>query len=80
MPFLSAFKRSSALISKEINGEDIRQMGGLQAIVDDGSDVRIIPSIAGGLDSNDLNSNELVNNSSIISYFESFEDQNGIFS
>ncbi len=43
-----------------INGEDIRQMGGLQAIVDDGSDVRIIPSIAGGLDSNDLNSNELV--------------------
>ena len=35
-------------------------MGGLKAIVDDGSDVRIIPSIAGGLNSNDLNSNELI--------------------
>ena len=32
-----------------INGEDIRQKGGLEADVDDGSDVRIIPSIAGGL-------------------------------
>ena len=32
-----------------INGEDIRQKGGLEAEVPDGSDVRIIPSIAGGI-------------------------------
>ena len=31
-----------------INGEDIRQKGGLDAEVNIGSDVRIIPSIAGG--------------------------------
>ena len=31
-----------------INGETIRQTGGLNSQVDDGSDVRIIPSIAGG--------------------------------
>ena len=37
-----------------INGEDIRQKGGLNTEVSDGSDVRIIPSIAGGLSSNKL--------------------------
>ena len=31
-----------------IGGEDIRQKGGMDAEVSDGSDVRIIPSIAGG--------------------------------
>ena len=31
-----------------IEGEDIRQGGGMNAEVPDGSDVRIIPSIAGG--------------------------------
>ena len=31
-----------------IEGEDIRQKGGMSAEVVDGSDVRIIPSIAGG--------------------------------
>ena len=31
-----------------INGENIRQKGGLSLLVDDGSDIRIIPSIAGG--------------------------------
>ena len=31
-----------------IGGEDIRQRGGVDAMVEDGSDVRIIPSIAGG--------------------------------
>ncbi len=31
-----------------IEGEDIRQKGGMDAEVSDGSDVRIIPSIAGG--------------------------------
>ncbi len=31
-----------------IKGVDIRQMGGMNAEVPDGSDVRIIPSIAGG--------------------------------
>ena len=31
-----------------IGGEDIRQKGGMDATVEDGSDVRIIPSIAGG--------------------------------
>ena len=31
-----------------INGEDVRQKGGLEAEVADGDDVRIIPSIAGG--------------------------------
>ena len=35
-----------------INGEDIRQKGGMDAEVSDESDVRIIPSIAGGLPSN----------------------------
>ena len=37
-----------------INGEDIRQKGGLDAEVSDGSDVRIIPSIAGGLSSDKI--------------------------
>ena len=32
-----------------IDGEDIRQKGGMDALVSEGSDVRIIPSIAGGL-------------------------------
>ena len=32
-----------------IDGEDIRQKGGLYASVSKGSDVRIIPSIAGGV-------------------------------
>ena len=40
-----------------INGENIRQTGGLNSQVDDGSDVRIIPSIAGG--SSDLTQEEL---------------------
>ena len=31
-----------------INGEDVRQKGGLKAEVSNGDDVRIIPSIAGG--------------------------------
>ena len=31
-----------------IEGEDIRQKGGMDAEINDGSDVRIIPSIAGG--------------------------------
>ena len=31
-----------------IDGEDVRQKGGLDAEVKDGADVRIIPSIAGG--------------------------------
>ena len=35
-----------------INGEDIRQKGGMDAEVSNESDVRIIPSIAGGLPSN----------------------------
>jgi len=35
-----------------INGEDIRQKGGMDAEVSNESDVRIIPSIAGGLTSN----------------------------
>ena len=44
-----------------INGEDIRQKGGLKADVTDGSDVRIIPSIAGGLpDSKILTPKEFV--------------------
>ena len=37
-----------------INGENIRQKGGLKAEVVDGSDVRIIPSIAGGLSDNNI--------------------------
>ena len=37
-----------------INGEDIRQRGGLESSVEDGSDVRIIPSIAGGSSSNEI--------------------------
>ena len=41
-----------------INGENIRQTGGLNSQVDDDSDVRIIPSIAGG--SSDLTQEELV--------------------
>ena len=32
-----------------IEGEDIRQKGGMDATVENGSDVRIIPSIAGGI-------------------------------
>ena len=44
-----------------INGEDIRQKGGLNAKVIDNSDVRIIPSIAGGAqESNKLNSSEFI--------------------
>ena len=41
-----------------INGEDIRQKGGLDTEVSDGSDVRIIPSIAGG--SGKLSSEEFI--------------------
>ena len=41
-----------------INGEDVRQKGGLDAEVSDGSDVRIIPSIAGG--SGKLSSEEFI--------------------
>ena len=44
-----------------INGENIRQKGGLEATVPNGSDVRIIPSIAGGLsDSKILTANEFI--------------------
>ena len=44
-----------------IDGEDIRQKGGLEAEVSDGSDVRIIPSIAGGLSSDKkLTPNEFI--------------------
>ena len=35
-----------------IGGEDIRQKGGMDADVQDGSDIRIIPSIAGGSSTN----------------------------
>ena len=41
-----------------INGENIRQKGGLNTQVDDGSDIRIIPSIAGG--SSELTQEELI--------------------
>jgi len=41
-----------------VNNEDIRHSGGLDSEVDDDSDVRIIPSIAGGVD--DLSPPELV--------------------
>ena len=41
-----------------INGENIRQKEGLSTQVDDGSDVRIIPSIAGG--TSDLTREELI--------------------
>ena len=41
-----------------IEGEDIRQKGGMDAAVSDGSDVRIIPSIAGG--SVNLSSEEFI--------------------
>ena len=37
-----------------INGEDIRQKGGLDAKISNGSDIRIIPSIAGGSPTNNF--------------------------
>ena len=47
-----------------INGEDIRQKGGLDTEVSDGSDVRIIPSIAGG--SGKLSSEEFIRSKILI--------------
>ncbi len=41
-----------------INSENIRQKGGLSTLVDDGSDIRIIPSIAGG--NSELTQEELI--------------------
>lgn len=41
-----------------IDQEDIRTKKGLSTIVKEGSDIRIIPSIAGGLEAQDLNSKE----------------------
>ena len=49
-----------------INGEDVRQKGGLDAEVSDGSDVRIIPSIAGG--SGKLSSEEFIISFSLLSF------------
>ena len=42
-----------------IGGEDIRQKGGMDAQVSDGSDIRIIPSIAGGSQTNNFLSQKI---------------------
>ena len=51
-----------------IEGEDVRQKGGMDAEVTDGSDVRIIPSIAGEFDFMTLPFNLLIPNAFNVSF------------